>query len=79
MPMACRFILNTFFYLVYSFIGMLLLGILYWKILDYLWKPIPLNWNIVYMKIAIAISFIVLIITIIFRKYFYISTPEVKK
>lgn len=76
MPIALRYILNTFFYIVYSFIWMLISGISFWKYNEYYWKAIPLNWDIIYMKIAVAICFIILVITVIFRKYFYISSPE---
>ena len=65
MPNAIKLILNLIFFSIYSVIAIFLAGFILWNVLGISYTDPNKVWYI-----AIAITFI---ITIIFRKFFYIS------
>ena len=72
-PVAIRFIINIIFFVIYSLIWIVTLNFLYWLVLTNMWKSVPWSSDPIHMKIAWVVILIILLISIIFRKYFYIS------
>jgi len=79
MPIALKVALNVFFYILYVFIAWILFSFLFPIALKFLWKPLLNPNDPVFNKIWIIIAILVLIISVIFRKYFYISIDNQKK
>ena len=68
-----KLVLNIFFFIVYSFFSIVLVNFLYWLVLKNLWKTIPDSSDIVHLKMAFLVILVVLFITVLLRKYFYLS------
>ncbi len=73
LPIFVKIILNIILYLVYVVIFWFLFWLLFPIILELLNKPILNPNDPVFDKIAIILAFLVLLVTIFLRKYFYIS------
>ncbi len=73
LPIALRFILNILFFVIYCVILQFLSGFILWWTYKSLWKAIPYSWDPIFIKIALVTFLFILIFTLIFRKYFYIS------
>lgn len=80
-PIAMKIVLNIIFFIVYSIITMNFTNFLFDSILHFSWKVVPKSNDIVHLKIAWVVLIFVLFLTILFRKYFYLSldTKKVKK
>lgn len=78
LPVAMKIVFNVIFFLLYSIIAMNVINFLYDSVLHLSWKVVPTSWDIVHLKIALVILIFTLILTIIFRKYFYFSLNKKK-
>lgn len=79
MPIAFKIILNVFIFIVYLILSIIFWNFLYWLVLTSLWNNVPWSADPVHMKIALVILFIVLIFTVIFRRFFYFKIDCTKK
>ncbi len=77
-PIAFRVIINIFLYIIYTVIWHFIFGLIFAFVLRLSWKKIPISTDPVFTKIAIVASFFILVLTLVFRKYFYI-TLEIEK
>ncbi len=75
LPAVIKIILNIIFYLVYTFIALLII----WFILPFVFHIFIENGSTKANNITIIVSIFVFFITIIFRKYFYISLLNEQK
>ncbi len=71
LPIVIKIILNIIFYIVYVLVFSILFGLIIWFIINYLGKPVISETTASIIQWGLAI--LVLFITIIARKYFYIS------
>ncbi len=76
LPVAIKIVFNIIFYVLYSVITMNIINFLYDFFLHLSWKVVPASWDIVHLKIALVVLIFMLILTIIFRKYFYFSLAK---
>lgn len=75
-----KFLINILIYIIYTFLFIILGNFAYWAYLTYvLWVSVPLSEDIIHIKLAIFIAVLVLILTVIFRKFFYLSIFKRKK
>ena len=73
LPVVLKIILNILFYVIYAILSLFIFGLIL-PLLQMLFdKPIFNQGDLVFDKIAIILAIVVLFITIILRKYFYIS------
>lgn len=72
-PLLFKLIINFLAFLGYTLLVSVVFSFLYPLFLKIFWKPIPAEWDPIFTKIQISIALIVLIVTLIFRKYFYMS------
>lgn len=73
LPVVAKLLINVIFYIIYVFFASVAFSILFPLLLQVVGQEI-INYNDpIFEKIQYFILFLVLIITIIFRKYFYIS------
>lgn len=77
-PVVIRFIINIIFFIIYWLIWIIFWDFIYWLILNTKWKTIPWSSDPVHLKIAWIVVLIILICSILLRKYFYISL-EIEK
>lgn len=69
-----KLFINILLYLFYSFVSIIIGNFLYWAYLTFvLWKNVPASSDIIHIKIACFICLFILFITLIFRKFFYLS------
>jgi hypothetical protein len=73
LPAALRFILNIIFFVIYSLIWVIIWNFLFWLVLTSMWNTVPWSSDPIHMKIAWIVVLIILICSILLRKYFYIS------
>ncbi len=73
MPAALKIILNIFFFLIYIVVFSLLAGIIYNMIQ---WGTADLWDEQFFIRFQIIMGFIILFITVLLKKYFYISLAE---
>lgn len=75
-----KLLANLFFFLVYLLVMIVVENYIFWLILTkWLWKVVPPSTDPIHLKLAIIVLFLVLFITILFRKYFYFSICENNK
>ena len=72
-PLFPKILLNFVLYLLYVLFISIGFSFLFPSILLMLWKPIPEPSDPIFYKVQIAIWVVVFVITIIFRRYIYIS------
>lgn len=75
-----KFLINIILYFVYTILFVILGNFIYWAYLTYvlkIWVPWPED--IIHIKLAVFIAVLVLIITMIFRNFFYLSIFKRKK
>ena len=77
LPAVIKIILNIIFYIIYVLIFSLLFGLVLGFILKYLNKT--LIWEPTATYIQVWLTIFVLFVTILFRKYFYISLNKEEK
>lgn len=73
LPIAFRIILNILLYVLYTIFWQFVFGLMFGLVSNILWKNPPLPWDPIFVKIWIVVSFFMLVITLIFRTYFYIT------
>lgn len=74
---ALNTIINIFLASFYVLISIILGNFLYWFIVsNFLWKEVPWPQDPIHIKIALLASFLVLVISILLRKYLYLSVLE---
>ncbi len=73
LPLGVRFLINIVFFILYVLFLSLVFSFVYPLVLDILWKEIQSFDNPIFAQIQIVIIVFVLFITLVFRKYFYIS------
>jgi len=78
-PIAMKIILNFIFFVIYWLISMNLVNFIYDLILNFSWRSVPPPNDPIHLKIAWTVLLFVLILTIIFRKYFYLNVLKEKK
>lgn len=77
LPVVFKIIINIFFFFIYLIIWIFLVSFVYWFTLsNILWKVVPSSSDPIHMKIAWVVFLIVFIVTIVYRKYFYILLKE---
>lgn len=76
LPFFVKIILNIIFYIIYVLITSILIGLIIWFILNYFNKPWIVDWTNISFIVQWIIAIIVLFITIVSRKYFYISCDD---
>lgn len=76
-PLAIKVICNVLFYLVYNFIVIMLTGLLYgFVVSQILGKSVPWSGDPIHMKIAFISIMVVSILTVVFRKFFYMPLAK---
>jgi len=78
-PIAIKVLINLVFFVIYSIISMNLINFIYDFSLHFLWKIVPKSNDIIHLKIAWVVLILVLIFTILFRKYFYVKINNKEK
>lgn len=73
LPLAIKYILNLVFFVIYCVILQFLSGYLLGLSYKVFWKAVPYAWDPMFVKIGLSITFFTLLITLVFRKYFYMS------
>lgn len=74
---ALNTIINIFLASFYVLISIIFGNFLYWFILsNFLWKEVPWPQDSIHIKIALLASFLILVISILLRKYLYLSVLE---
>lgn len=76
-PLAIKIICNVLFFLIYNFIAIMLASFLYGFVISQIlgWS-VPGSADPIHMKIAFITIMAVLILTVIFRKFFYIPLSK---
>ncbi len=72
-PIVAKLILNIILFVIYEGVSVLILwfSYLFWK--NFFWYKIPLGADSIYHKLWIITLVVVFILTIVFRKYFYVE------
>ncbi len=78
MPLAFKVIVNVFLYILYTVFAGIIVGIIYGRILSWKGMPIPREGDPVYTQIFIFTALWVLIVSLIFRRYFYLCSRKTK-
>jgi len=73
MKLVIRIILNIFLFATYSLVGMNAVNFIYDLILNLSWNPVPISNDPIHLKIAWITFLIVVLSTLVFRKYFYLK------
>ena len=77
LPIFIKILINLFFFFIYLFISIFVVNFTYWffifKILN---KPVKAWIDPIHFKMAVAVFFVVLFLTFLFRKYFYLSLSD---
>lgn len=73
LPIMAKVFLNVFLYCVYVVLTSLIFSLLFPIILQVLGKTVLDPMNPVFLKIQIFIAVLVLLLTLILRKYFYVA------
>lgn len=69
-----KFFINILLYCIYTFLFVILGNFLYWAYLFYVLETnVPWPEDIIHIKLAVFIAVVVLIITTIFRSFFYLK------
>lgn len=68
-----KLFINSLLFVFYSFIFITAGNFLFWLVLSIMGKTIPASDDPIHVKIAVLIIFLSLLITLLFRKIFYIS------
>jgi hypothetical protein len=72
-PIVAKLILNTILFVIYWVLFSLVLWFLFGVWGKVFWYEIPLNSDPIYTKIWIILLLLVFVLTIVFRKYFYVE------
>ena len=78
-PLFIKIILNVVFYIVYVLVISLLFGLALWALLNFFDKPLIEDWTIISYVLQAFVAIIVLFVTILYRKYFYIKIESENK
>lgn len=73
LPIAMKLLLNIIFFFIYLLIAVILENFLFWLILTSLGKSVPASSDPIHMKLAGVVLILVIVITGLLRRYFYIS------
>ncbi len=76
LPPMVRWILNVVLYILYVMFFSVVFSVLFPLVLQLFWQPV---WDIHdprFAKIQIFIAIFVLLISVVFRKYFYLTAPD---
>jgi hypothetical protein len=74
-----RGIINVLLFMFYSLFFVIASNFTYWLVLKkILWKSVPWTEDPIHLKFAIIVLFWTFIITILFRKFFYIPLKSKK-
>lgn len=73
LPIFIKIILNILFYILYVLIVSILFGLFLGFLLSYFDKPGIIDWTTISYILQTVVAIVVLFLTIISRKYFYIS------
>ena len=68
-----RIIANTFLFCLYAFIAIIIENFIFGLIMVNVWKTVPWTEDPIHMALAIATTWLIALITFIFRNTFYIS------
>lgn len=69
-----KLFLNILLFCVYSFFAIIIWNWIFWAILTYISKvPVPWSWDPSHLKVAIFSVFFTFLVTILFRKFFYLE------
>lgn len=68
-----KIVLNIFFFIVYSLFSIVLVNFVYGLVLTKMWISIPDSTDSVHLKMAVLVVLVILFLTILFRKYFYLN------
>jgi len=79
MPVVFKIIVNILLYIFYTIFFQFIFGLIFPLFLKLLGREIPNPTDPIFVKISIFIAIFVLIVSIFFRKYFYLSFESVKK
>lgn len=79
LPTAIKAILNLIFFVIYILIGIFSENLLFGLVLTMLGKTIPASTDPIHMKLAILAFVAVGVVTVLFRKYFYLTVCIPKK
>ncbi len=78
LPYFFKIIINFFAYIWYTLFVSIVFSFLYPIFLKLSWKSIPPEQDPIFIKIQILLAVIVFVVTLIFRKHFYISFNNFK-
>lgn len=70
-PVALKVLINIILFLIYSFIWIILWDFLYWLIQVIIKNPVAWSLDPIHEKVAIISILIILLVSWLFRKYFY--------
>ncbi len=68
-----RIIANTFLFCLYAFIAIIIENFIFGLIMVNVWKTVPWTEDPIHMALAIATTWLIALITFIFRSTFYIT------
>lgn len=69
-----KLFLNIILFCIYSFFAIIIWDWIFWAILTYVSNvPVPWSWDPSHLKVAIFSVFCIFLITILFRKFFYLE------
>lgn len=78
LPFAIKLVLNLVFFCIYVIIGIVLVNFVYGFIVsEWIGGNVPGSSDPVHMKMATVVFLVVIVITILSRKYFYLSLRTV--
>ncbi len=72
-PIVAKLILNIILFVVYWVLFSLVLWVLYWFWGQIFWYEVAPTWDPVYNKFALILLLLIFVLTIVFRKYFYVG------
>ncbi|USN58165.1 MAG: hypothetical protein H6767_07725 [Candidatus Peribacteria bacterium] len=77
LPFAIKLVLNLVFFCIYVIISIVLVNFVYgFVVAEWLGGNVPGSSDPVHMKMATVVFLVVIIITILYRKYFYLSLRQ---
>lgn len=70
---ALKVLVNFLLFAFYSLVFIIASNFIFWLVLDILWRDIPSSEDPIHMKMALLTIFLSLLITLLYRKFFYLD------
>lgn len=70
---ALKVLVNFLLFAFYSLVFIIASNFIFWLVLNILWRDVPSGEDPIHMKMALLIIFLSLLITLLYRNFFYLN------